>query len=221
VTDSRCSGEAPRGGETPHTTNRFSAQSQYAESILQSAVGDMEASIRALEDALDLDPGYAPAILSMGSVEYQRRNRDRGKQLFLSLVSLPPDSTDDGETGLAEIIDAAGDFLIQTDDYADGLDLYRAAVARFPACAVLYMGMGCCAGHEGHHDEAIAASETALELDPDNQKCVNDLGWSLFEAGRLEKAHRFLDRAVTMDPTDALAAENLRRCLAAISKAAG
>ena len=41
---------------------------------------------------------------------------------------------------------------------------------------------------------------------------MNDLGWSLVEAGRLPEAEKMLMRAVAMDPKDELAAENLQYC---------
>ena len=87
----------------------------------------------------------------MGSVEYQRGNRKEGRRLFLSLLSLPKDTED-----LCEIIDEAGDFLTQTGNYADGLDLFRGAVQAFPDYAHFYEGAGCCAGHQGLFDEALA-----------------------------------------------------------------
>jgi Tfp pilus assembly protein PilF len=56
----------------------------------------------------------------------------------------------------------------------------------------------------------VAAAERALRLEPDNRKLVNDLGWCLFEAGRLEEAVKMLEQAVSKDPSDELARENLR-----------
>ena len=47
---------------------------------------------------------------------------------------------------------------------------------------------------------------------------VNDHGWSLFEAGRLDESKRTLTRAVEMDPTDELARGNLRECTEAVVK---
>ena len=57
-----------------------------------------------------------------------------------------------------------------------------------------------------------------MELEPENQKLVNDLGWTLFQAGRLVQARETLERAVSMDPTDELAAENLRLCVGEIAR---
>ncbi len=186
---------------------RFNAEAAYAQSIFRSGLGDARGCIAALRQALEVLPTYAPAILSMGSVQYQRGRRATGRRLFLSLLDLP-DVTPD----LCAIIDEAGDFLIQRGAYADGLELCRRAAARFPKMAVFHQGLGCCAGHEGHHDEAIAASRAALALEPNNQKFVNDLGWSLHQAGIIDEARATLERAVAMDPTDELAAENLRIC---------
>ncbi len=116
------------------------------------------------------------------------------------------------EADLSGLIDHAGDFLIGRREYKDGLELYRAAALRFPDVAVFHQGVACCAGHQGLHSEAIAASRRALALEPGNQRFMNDLGWSLFEAGQLSEAEETLSRAVAMDPNDQLAAENLRFC---------
>lgn len=190
-----------------YTTSDFHADAGYADSIFRSALGDSEGCVSALRRALELKPTYAPAILSMGSVEYQLGRRAQGRKLFRSLLSLPENTPD-----LYQIIDEAGSFLIQIGAYKDGLELYRAAIELFPTVAVLHQGLSCCAGHEGYHPEAIAAAERALQLEPGSQKLVNDLGWCLFQAGRLEEARGTLKRAVSMDPSDELARENLCLC---------
>lgn len=193
--------------------SRFAAEAAYADSIFRAAVGDQRGSIAALERSLELDPSYAPAILSMGSVEYQRGRRAQGRRLFHSLLSLPKATAE-----LREIIDEAGDFLIQRGAYKAGLELYRAAVKRFPESAAFHQGLGCCAGHQGLHDEGVRASERALQLEPGNHALVNDLGWALFQGGRLREAEETFERALAMDASDALARENLRGCREEISK---
>jgi tetratricopeptide (TPR) repeat protein len=197
----------PSTEKSSYTEQDFYAEAEYADSILRTGLGDHEGSIAALRRSLGFKPTYAPAILSLGSVEYQLGKRAKGQELFRSLLSLPKNTPD-----LCEIIDEAGSFLIDIGAYKDGLELYRSAVEWFPAAAVLHQGIGCCAGHEECHEEAIAASERALQLEPDNQKFVNDLGWSLLEAGRITEARCTLERAVSMDPSDELARENLRLC---------
>jgi tetratricopeptide (TPR) repeat protein len=187
--------------------SRFGAESDYAQSILCTALGDGQGCLEALRSSLQNDPTYAPAILSLGSVEYQLSRADEGRRLFMSLLEL----SDDTEH-LTEIIDETGDFLISIGAYADGLELFRAGASRFPQASCLLQGVSCCAGHLGLHEEALAASAAGLELEPDDQELVTDLGWSLYLAGRLEDARDVLSRAAAMDPTDELAANNLRAC---------
>ncbi len=152
------------------TAGLFEAEGAYADSIVRTAMGDLKGAVAALTRALEFAPGYAPAIFSMGTVEYQRGHRAAGRRLFHSLLSCPADTTN-----LCDILDDAGDFLIAWRAYKDGLELYRAAALRFPRVAVFHQGVGCCAGHEGLHEEAIEASRRALDLEPDNAKFVSDL----------------------------------------------
>ncbi|HEY7615766.1 MAG TPA: tetratricopeptide repeat protein, partial [Terriglobales bacterium] len=90
--------------------------------------------------------------------------------------------------------------------------LYRAAVKRYPDVPVLFQGLGYCASKAGLREDAVSASQRALELEPGNQKLVNDLGWALLQAGCLPQARETLERAVLMDPSDELAKGNLRLC---------
>jgi tetratricopeptide (TPR) repeat protein len=189
----------------------FAAEAAYADSIVRSAMGEVDACVASLERALEILPSYAPAILTLGSIDYQLGDTVTGRRRFLSMLDLPDDASD-----LAEILDKAGGFLIGSRNYRDGLELYQLAAARFPDVAALLQGVACCAGHEGRYELAVTASVQALELEPENQELVNDLGWSLFEAGRVEDARSYLEQAVAMDPGDPLAAENLRICREAL-----
>jgi len=189
------------------TVRLFAAEAAYAESIFRDAIGDRAASLTALHEALRLKPDYAPAILSIGSIEYQRKRRARGRRLFFSLLALPEDTKD-----LSEIIDKAGSFLIDIEEYADALQLFREGASKFPKVAEFQEGIGCCAGHEGFIDEALAAGRRAIELDPHNSAYVSDLGWTLLLAERYQEAEATLLRATAMNPSNERARANLEYC---------
>jgi len=72
----------------------FEAQAAHADGMLRSASGDTKGCIQALERAVEIKPDYAPAVLSLGSVEYQRERKAAGRKLFLSLLSMPDDTPD-------------------------------------------------------------------------------------------------------------------------------
>jgi tetratricopeptide (TPR) repeat protein len=191
----------------------FEAEGAYADSMVRSAIGDIEGCIRALERAVEIKPDYAPAVLALGSVEYQRERKEEGRKLLFSLLSMLDDASD-----RVQIIDTAGDFLIERGEYADGLELFQAAAARLPEVGVFHQGTGCCAAHLGRLEEAVAASRRALEIEPENQKFVNDLGWCLAQSGALHEARAMLERAVALDSSDDLARENLRQCNETIAR---
>jgi tetratricopeptide (TPR) repeat protein len=102
------------------------AEAQYADSIFRNALGDVDASIAAARRAVEIKPDYAPAFLTLCSIEYQLGREAEGRLLFHSLLTLP-DQTED----VWEVIDAAGDFLIQNQRYADAMELYEGAVQDF------------------------------------------------------------------------------------------
>ena len=147
--------------------------------------------------ALAIDPLFAPALLTVGSFEYQLGREEEAMELFMRLTTLPPDEPD-----LPEIIDKAGDFLLDEKDFEAALDLYTAAEDAYPDVAVYPVGLCYCLGKLGRHDEAIAKARRADELEPNDCYHLNDLGWSLREAGRLDEAEATLRRAVALSSED-------------------
>jgi tetratricopeptide (TPR) repeat protein len=186
---------------------RFAAEAAYAESMFQQALGDIAGSVAAAERALEFDPDYAPALLTVGSIDFQRGREEHGAELFRRLPTLP-----DTDGDLREIVDRAGDFLIQERRYAAGLELYREACSRFQDRPELFQGLACCAGHEGLGDLAVDAARRALALAPERVELMSDLGWCLIVAGDLAEAEEVLANAVALEPDDELALANLRHC---------
>ena len=147
--------------------------------------------------ALAMDPLFAPALLTVGSIEYQLGRKQEAMQMFMKLTTLPADEPD-----LDEIIDEAGDFLIDEQDFEAARDLYAASESAHPEVATYPIGLCYCLGKLGRHEEAIVKGRRALELEPDDCYHLNDLGRSLFEAGHLDEAEATLRRAVEVAPDD-------------------
>ena len=147
--------------------------------------------------ALAIDPLYAPAILTVGSIEYQLGREEEAMILFITLATFPEDEED-----LSTIIDKAGDFLIDQDDYENALALYSAAEKAYPHETVYLNGSGYCLGKLGRHEDSVEKHRRADALEPDNYKHLNDLGYSLFEAGKFEEAEKLLKRSISLAPPD-------------------
>ena len=147
--------------------------------------------------ALAIDPLFAPAILTVGSIEYQLGREDKALALFMTLTTLPADEPD-----LPVIIDKAGDFLLDEEDYERARQVYAAAENAFPDVAVYPVGLGYCLGKLGLYEDALAKARRADELEPDNHLHLNDLGWTLYQAGHLEQAQEALQRSLELAPPD-------------------
>jgi tetratricopeptide (TPR) repeat protein len=147
--------------------------------------------------ALAIDPLYAPAILTVGSIEYQLGHIEEAMELFNRLTKFQKDEED-----LSTIIDKAGDFLIDQDDYENALALYSVAEKAYPHEAVYPLGAGYCLGKLGHYEESVEKHRRADALEPDNYKHLNDLGYSLLEAGKFDEAEEVLQRSISLAPAE-------------------
>ena len=153
--------------------------------------------------ALAVDPAYAPALLTVGSIEYQLERVDEAMKLFRRLLELPRQTED-----LIVIIDKAGDFLISEEDFIHAHAFYAAACDSFPDVPVFHAGRGYCCGKLDRPEEAIAAHRRAVELDPRSHLWLNDLGYSLMEARQYSEALPILEQAVALSPPDYELARN-------------
>lgn len=155
--------------------------------------------------ALAIDANYAPALLTVGSFEYIYERVDEAMAHFLALTTLP-ETTED----IVEIVDQAGDFLIDNQDYENAVILYSAASGEHPNIPEYRNGLSYCFGKLGRMEEAIEQVRYAVNLDPDSHIYLTDLGWTLVEAECFNEAQTVLKRAVAMSPPDyELARENL------------
>lgn len=188
----------------------FAYTSAHASMLMAQAVNDPDWVHPAWHDAaapLAIDPDYAPAILSVGSLEYQYGRVEEAMALFLKLTTLPADTED-----LAEVIDKAGDFLIDQDDHVNAGQLYGAAARAYPQVALYHVGLGYCVAQSGRMEESVSHHRRAVALEPNNHLHLNDLGYSLLQAGQYDEAEKVLQRAIELAPPEYdLAKGNLER----------
>lgn len=174
------------------------ASDLFSRSVL-AAVGSaaVEAGFDSGVMALAIDPLFAPALLTVGALEYQHKRRDAAMAMFLTLATLPADEPD-----LDEIIDKAGCFLLDQNDSANATCLYRAATEAYPEVCEHWSSLSYCLGKAGELDEAVSAARKALSLNENDPHVLNDLGWTLVLAGFHNEARRVLERAAALAPAD-------------------
>lgn len=174
--------------------------SAHASVLMGQAVNEPDWAHPAWHDAaapLAIDPEYAAAMLGVGSLEYQYGRVEEAMALFLKLTTLPEDTED-----LTEIIDKAGDFLIDQDDHVNAGQLYAAAARAYPKVALYHAGLGYCVASSGRMVESVAHHRRAVWLEPINYLHLNDLGYSLLQVGEYDEAEKVLQRAVELAPPE-------------------
>ena len=108
----------------------------------------------------------------------------------------------------------------QSRIYRDAETLYRATIARNPACWLAYSNLGMVVQQRRAYDEAITLYETALKLRPQDVTTYYNLGSALAVQRRLPAAVEALKTAVRLRPSYAKAHHNLGNALAELGRLA-
>ena len=146
-----------RYANLPAEQRRKAAQwafdSAHASMLMAQAVKEFDHDRPTWHDVavpLAIDPEFAPAMLTVGSLEYQYGRIEEAMAKFLKLATLPVDTDE-----LVEIIDRAGDFLIDQRDHIHAGQMYAAAASAYPEVALYHGGMGYCAAKTGRLEESV------------------------------------------------------------------
>lgn len=128
---------------------RMAADFEYHSSLTERLINEVQGmdipqdSLPGGVRALAIDPGYAPALLTVGTHEILLGRIEEGMKLLLSLLELPGNTED-----LHVIIDKAGRFLIDQLDSSRALELYEKAAKLYPDEQLFQAGIAACAPRE-------------------------------------------------------------------------
>jgi len=145
--------------------------------------------------SLAIDPYFSPAILAVGSLEYNYKRKKEAMDLFKLLINIEPDCN-----SYFDLINRAGNFLINSNDYENAQIFYNLAVKKYPNIAMFHNGLSYCMGRSGRFDEAIKHAKKAISISPNNCDYVNDLGYWLMEDKNFKEAEKIFKEAIEKFP---------------------
>ena len=90
---------------------------------------------------------------------------------------------------------ASADALYNKERWDDAIEEYREILERSPALSVINLQIGAAYRHMKSYDEAIAAYNDLLKIDPDNDKAKIGIAMTSLERGDLDTAERTLEAA--------------------------
>jgi len=147
------------------------------------------------ERALQLDGSNATAHVAIGGLAMTfDGDFARAEPEFRKALELSP--------GSADVLQALTALLIATGRHDEGIAMARRHVLLAPATPSAYsMTLGWALYYVGRYEEAIAAQQRALELDPKLLYGHMEIGWNLFELGRVRESLAETEKArAVLDP---------------------
>jgi TolB-like protein/Tfp pilus assembly protein PilF len=200
--------QRPRRAVNPEAYTNYLLGRQF---FNRATLDGYRRAAKAYEKALEIDPGFAPALAGLAHTTYwladsggtsvaeiaegQRRAREYADKA----IALAPD--------LAEAYEARGSIRSATEwDWAGARADFQRALELSPENAdalsdyALYVLRPL-----GLVQEGIASARKAAQLDPLNGRRWTTLGSALICAGRLDEARAALDRSLEINPEQAFA----------------
>jgi|SRR5579871_5290247 len=125
-----------------------------------------------------------------------------------------------GDGKAASAVDAQQDAMQRAEqgDFAAAAELYRLALDREPRDVGSLVGLGLALCHLGQFREAVEHLESATREAPSLAEAHNCLGYALRGLGRFTYSESAIQRALQIDPDNAVYRKNLAQTLMRLSK---
>jgi adenylate cyclase len=199
-------------GELVHLAAKGTKNLQAYQKLLQARESfytvtkeGMAQAQRLCEEAIALDPDYAPAYvylgathwmsISLGSSKSPKKSLEKAFEYFEKAKAL--------DKSLPWTYSQLGWLYVMNRQYDKGIAECETAINLAPNSANAYIWMGLTLKYAGRHEEAVRYSEQALRLDPfPPQWYFRAMGSAYSWVGRYEEAISFLEKALQQAPND-------------------
>jgi tetratricopeptide (TPR) repeat protein len=175
------------------------------EGLAHHKAGRYEQSLRAYEQAIQLDQGYARAYRSKGDVLYDLKRYEEALPVYEQALRLDPNH--------ARIHRNKGDILWHLKRSNEALVAYDEAIRLEPGVAQSYNDKGNVFFSLKRYEEALAAFDLATRLDPNSAYAYNNKGNALSRLTRFVEAIGAYEDAIRIDVQYAIPYNNKGRAL--------
>ena len=173
-------------------------------------LGKLDASVKAYNKAIAINPDYAEAYYGMGITFIEQGKLEEAIEAYKKVLSLKPD--------YADAYNNIGAALQEKGELDEAIEAYNKALAIKPDYAEAYNNMGITFIEQGKLEEAIEAYNKALSIKPDYAEAYNNIGNALKEQGELEEAIEAYNKTLSIKPDSDVAYYNMGIALQAQGK---
>jgi superkiller protein 3 len=168
-------------------------------------LGRHDEAIAVYRRAIELDPKYVRAYISLGNTLKTQGKLDEAIACFRKAIELKPD--------FDSVHNFLGSALAAQGKLDEAIACYRKAIQLNPNFAWAYANLGSALAVQGKLDEAIAACRKSIEVNPKWSWAHVNLGNGLSQQGKLDEAVAAYREAIRLKPDDAGARDALARGL--------
>ena len=165
--------------------------------------GDLEGAQAALEDALQFDPTFAPAMIALSKVHLRNGDMQKTQEYIRKAIDAEPENQDYREEfeRLNEIntLMADGQRNMQTGNLSAAYESYRIVLEKFPFFAEAAYSMGLVKFREQDFDEAVENFKKTLELNHFHENAraaIENVAKNKFNEGNNSYKRRDLEGAL-------------------------
>ncbi|NJR25094.1 MAG: tetratricopeptide repeat protein [Richelia sp. CSU_2_1] len=158
------------------------------------SVGNLAEASAACRRALELQPDWAPAYVTMGNVQQATGQIEEAMRLYSDAISLNPE--------FAEAYANLGSMLYKQGRLVEAVVNYEKAIALKPDLAAAYWNLAGILKQQGQLESATVAQQKALAINPNlaEVEFYANLGDKLAQQGRLDEAVVAWQRAIELKP---------------------
>jgi Flp pilus assembly protein TadD len=172
--------------------------------------GNVDAAVRQLRTALELDPRCADAHNNLGRALAVERKLEEAEGHYREALRLMPEN--------AEAHNNLGIVLVDRRNYPEAQTHYSEALRLKPSYAEAENNLGVALTQQGKYDDATTHYLAALHLKPDYAEAYSNLGNALARQGKLAEAVSRYRQALRISPDYAEVHYNLGLALAGLGK---
>ena len=163
-------------------------------SLVQQSYFDLPAATRSARTALDLDPGFVPALVQYSRLLYGAGDSAQAQRVVQQAAALPPEK--------ATVHSALGFVLLGQAKTDAAVAEFERAIQINSGLANPHLGLGIALMRRGQFTDAVAEILVATTLEPRLSIYHSYLGKAFYEERKFEQAFSALDAAVELDPRD-------------------
>ena len=160
--------------------------------VIAAEAGDYDKAMSYYEEALEIDPHYAPALYNTGNALVEQGQFDKAVAAYQKVLEADPE--------FLVAYENLGKSYIKIGRFEEALETFDRVLSLRPDFVRALVGKGIAYHSKGQYHKAIQAYQEAIARQPDLAEAYYNLACAYARYGWLEDAHKALGKAFQLNP---------------------